>query len=32
MEEMEAELLKKLQHTQKRHKETFSMLENVMKG
>ncbi|CDW90483.1 UNKNOWN [Stylonychia lemnae] len=32
MEEMEAELLKKLQHTQLRHKETFSMLENVMKG
>eukprot|EP00347_Sterkiella_histriomuscorum_P010932 403374380 len=32
MEEKEAELLRRLQNTQMRHKETFSMLENAMKG
>ncbi len=31
MEEMEAELLKRLQNTQQRHKETFMMLESAMK-
>ena len=31
MEEMEAEMLKKLQNTQQRHKETFLMLESAMK-
>jgi len=32
MEEMEASLLKKLQNTQIRHRETFNMLENAMKS
>ena len=32
MEEMEATLLKKLQSTQMRHRETFNMLESAMKN